>query len=350
MRRSFFLVLCVSSLFLFEIACRNSTKPPDSEITKWKLVEFENETIASIAIDPTDPRIIFVGSNSDFSAGTPGRLFKSTDSGHSWDTLIYGQSAKFRRVIIDPSNSNIVYALPQSILKSVNGGLNWTDITNGIRIDFDTRVSSFAIDPTNSSMLYAGTGGFMGGTLYKSTDAGTTWIKTLPDSIGDGVASLAIDPHDHKRIFAGTALSGRLLLSTNAGNNWRTSIPSNSGIVDFIEVSPTKTNLIFAGIRFRGLYISSDGGSTWNVSHFSDSIQGFNGMAFDPLGRPGLYLATNMGPYHSNCDTCDWIAMVEGLSSKSVNVIAAPNSDLLLYIGKSKGDNDPGGLYVRPIN
>ena len=178
-------ILTVSFLGIYFInSCNNnpaddnSKQAPcdNSQTGQWISLGLENESITSIAIDPNNESIIYTGSSSDFSAGTPGRLFKSTDCGKTWNMLLSGSGAKFNAIVIDPIKPNIVYAIPHSIIKSTDGGLTWNDISNNIHIDNETRVSSLTIDPNNSNIMYAGTGGFFGGGLYKSTDAGNNWF------------------------------------------------------------------------------------------------------------------------------------------------------------------------------
>lgn len=112
------------------------------EAPKWEFLGLENETIISIATHPNDERIIYAGSSYDFSAGHMGKLFKSTNSGKTWDTLIIGQPLfNFRDIVIDPIHPETMYTIPLPVLKSTNGGKTWFDISNGIRIDWETRAS-----------------------------------------------------------------------------------------------------------------------------------------------------------------------------------------------------------------
>jgi len=77
----------------------------------------ENETVTAIAVDPIYPNIIYAGTRYDYSAGINGKLFKSTDSGATWDTLLIGGG--YRSILIDPSNHNIIYAAWGGIMKIV---------------------------------------------------------------------------------------------------------------------------------------------------------------------------------------------------------------------------------------
>src|SRR6266571_6438579 len=109
-------------------------------------------SISSLAIDQINPAILF--------AKGEGRLYKSTDGGASWASLST-PGAYVSAFAIDPRNSNIVYAgfppddrdcLPGSfggIAKSTDGGETWSLPIIGIG-----DVSTFAVDPSNSDIVY----------------------------------------------------------------------------------------------------------------------------------------------------------------------------------------------------
>ena len=254
--------------FLFIISCSN-INPVSSKIEKeehWQLLGLENETVTAIAVDPLDSSIIYAGTKSDFSAGINGKLFKSSDSGVTWDTLLIAGS--YKSILIDPSNHDILYAMPFSITKSEDAGKTWKPIVDGIRLDWETRVQSLAINPKNPRVLYAGTAGFFSGNLYKSSDGGSRWYKTPTDSLTDGVISLAIDPVDTNIVYAGTAWRGILWKSTNAGINWfRTGLGETGVFIHDILIDhdhPSKVCVALTG----GIFKTEDGGISWeNISY-----------------------------------------------------------------------------------
>lgn len=145
--------------FYYEIPCQKT-----DSIGVWQRVGLSGETITAIAIHPQKSHIIFVGSSMDFSAGIVGKLFHSRDCGESWMTLLEGGS--YTDIQFDPLNPDVIYAAPYSLIKSTDGGMNWIDISNGMKIDWETRVATIAIDHKNSDILFVGTGGgFRGNTL-----------------------------------------------------------------------------------------------------------------------------------------------------------------------------------------
>jgi|GEM_PF-991918 len=235
------------------------------EAEQWRFLGLADEAgVTSIAVDPTNPNIIYAGTMYDFSAGIDGKLFKSTDAGTTWDTLVIGGS--YTNVLIDPLNSNIVYATPRGIIKSCDGGQTWQSITNGIYLPAETQVGSLIMNPKNSEILYVGTGGFSGGDFYMSYDGGLHWNKTPSDSLGDGVKSIAIDPIDTNNIYAGTAFRGILWKSSDAGETWvRTGLGETNLLIHDIFIDPDQPSAIFAGLK--GVFKTENGGINWeNIS------------------------------------------------------------------------------------
>jgi len=231
------------------------------EVEQWRFLGLEDEAgVTAIGVDPINPNIIYAGTMYDFSAGIDGKLFKSTDAGTTWDTLVIGGS--YRNILIDPINNNIIYASPRGIIKSYDSGQTWQLINNGIYIDPETRVQSLVMNPKNSKVLYAGTGGFYGGNFYKSYDGGLHWNKTLTDSLVDGVISIAIDPVDTNNIYAGTAWRGIVWKSTDAGATWaRTGLGETDLLIHDILIDPDQPSTIYVGLK--GVFKTVNGGINW---------------------------------------------------------------------------------------
>jgi photosystem II stability/assembly factor-like uncharacterized protein len=198
----------------------------------------------------------------DFSSGIQGKLLRSLDCGSTWDTLLVGGS--YRSIVIDPVNQDLVYAISGSVVRSTDGGSTWAEMATGIRLDTETRVQCLALDKATPNTVYAGTGGFFGGTLYRSVNRGATWQKLLPDSLSDGVTCIAIDSNEPNRIYVGTAWRGLLLKTTNRGESWTTCGLGETGqLVHCILVDPSIPSTIYAGIGWIGLFRSEDSGHSW---------------------------------------------------------------------------------------
>ena len=133
------------------------------------------------------------------------------------------------------------------------------------------RVRSIAIDPTNTSIVYCGS---VSGGIWKSTDAGGSWLPTSDMAANLVIGAIAIDPNNSNIIYAGTgegyfnidALRGAgILKSTDAGASWALTTTfgaSPNGFpyyINDIYIRPDNSSLLFAATN-SGLYRSTNAG------------------------------------------------------------------------------------------
>ena len=156
-------------------------------------------------------------------------------------------------------------------------------------------IGALAIDPNNANVIYAGTGevnpgggsvAYGGAGLFRSINQGDTWELIGLENSGS-IGRIQIDPANSQRIFV--AATGLLWQSnsergvyrtTDGGTTWEQvlSIDDQTGCVDLIQ-RPDNPNVLFAAMwqRIRqpeyydyggigcGVYVSSDGGDTWDL-------------------------------------------------------------------------------------
>lgn len=312
----------------------NEGSPCGAQRGEWQLLGLEKETVTAIALHPQDPSIIYAGTQFDFSAGRDGKLFKSTDCGTTWDTLIVGGS--YRAIVLNPSNPEIVYAVPGSLIKSMNGGRTWRVAMNGMRLSLEQRVQCLAIDPKNPNVLYAGVGGFGTGTLYKSTDEGENWTDLEQDDffLFDGVVSLAIDPSNTNIVYAGTDDRGRLLQTTDGGKTWNeTGLGETGLIIDVLALSPGNSRIVFAGVRFEGFFRSVDGGVNWSglESNFPDTTFSTRALLFDHTNSEKMYVTILREAYSSRDGGKTWTELSNDPQKNALQVLAIDRSGAYVY-------------------
>ena len=197
----------------------------------WEPI-FDAEPIASIgaiAIAPSNPQIIYLGTGesdmrSDISYGDG--VYKSTDGGATWRNIGLRDSQNVGRILVDPRDANValVAALghafgPNSergVYRSTDGGATWTKTLSK---NDDTGAIDLCWDAANPTVVYAAlwqtrrppwsvyapTNG-PGSGLYKSTDSGVTWKQLTGQgfpSEGLGRIGIAIPPGQNgNRIYA----------------------------------------------------------------------------------------------------------------------------------------------------
>jgi len=196
-----------------------------AQAEEWELLGLENEIIFTIAVDSQNSSIIYAGSGSNYSAGVYGSIFKSLNGGNTWETLVTGVDVN--QIVIHPQNSQVLYAAlginnfcTPGVIKSTDGGESWFWADSGLYTDWETNASCLAFDPLNPDTLYAGTRGFFGGTVYKTTNGGLYWIDVGDEIVGSRIGSLAVDSQNPQIVYAGTSLSGAVNKSINGGINW----------------------------------------------------------------------------------------------------------------------------------
>lgn len=126
--------------------------------------------VSALAIDPTDPNILYAGLRND-------GVFKSTDGGQTWTPSNTGLTTLFiSTLVIDPTNPMILYAGIDSggVFKSTDGGQTWTPSNTGLT---NLIVKALVVDPLDPQILYAGT---LGGVFV------IDFVLGLIDQCGEG--------------------------------------------------------------------------------------------------------------------------------------------------------------------
>jgi photosystem II stability/assembly factor-like uncharacterized protein len=232
---------------------------------KWEELGFIDEDVSTIAIDPSNPSIFYVGTMYNFSTGQTGKLFKTTDAGTTWDTLLIGGSVN--NIVIDPTSPETLFVTFDGVIKSTDGGGTWQSADSGIALDPETFVQCLQMDPHDGNILFAGTSGFGSGSIYETTNGGQSWIDRGIgyDTLRSGVTSIAIDPSNSDIVYAGTPWVGAIHKSTDGGLSWHgTGLGETGSIVNDIRVSADDQNIVLAAIDFVGFVISTDAGQSWN--------------------------------------------------------------------------------------
>lgn len=179
----------------------------------WKTVNngqswnslFDNENIVSIgavAVDQQDTSVVWVGSgeaNNSRSSYWGNGVYKSTNGGETWTNMGLPESHHIGRILIDPNNSDVVYVAAlghlysenpeRGLYKTTDGGKTWTKSLEVKRKDGKyIGVVDMTMSPSDPNTIIAAAydkirrpwtfnEGGEGSGLYKSTDAGKTWSK-----------------------------------------------------------------------------------------------------------------------------------------------------------------------------
>ncbi|MGC1458266.1 MAG: choice-of-anchor D domain-containing protein [Steroidobacteraceae bacterium] len=180
-------------------------------------------------------------------------------------------SGKVDAIVVDPRNVSVVYIGTDSggVWKSLDGGTKWAPLTDSTAL---LGIGALAFDPSDSNVIYAGTGGdygfYLEAGIIKSTDGGATWINVAAPFLAAGrpqFLQIAVDPANGQNVLAATDYG--LWHSTDAGLNWARQTNAQAGSVVFDTGHPGVAyytqDFLVSGDGSDGLYRSTDSGATW---------------------------------------------------------------------------------------
>jgi photosystem II stability/assembly factor-like uncharacterized protein len=184
---------------------------------------FDRRSIGRIVVDPTNPDIVYAAvSQAGFNglAGNEG-IWKSTDGGTTWTNTTaesgLPSTTAFTDVVMDPSNNQHLFAAigdpngntADGLYETTDGGATWALSNSNFPTGSRIRRITLAISPTDPLRMYAAITNATGGLfrLLRTDDGGASWVNTLaPNYLGGQGGydtTLAVDPHDPDRVFAG---------------------------------------------------------------------------------------------------------------------------------------------------
>ncbi len=362
-------------------------------------------TQTSLAIDPSDDRIVYVGVEQS-------GFFKTINGGNSWTRISNGIGGRtspkgtcyseFYSTRIDALNpARVIFGLvggPGTIddfnakyegpYLSTDGGLSWRQLVTQPGIN--TSSYAVAMHPTDSKVLYAGVNGnrnFMSkalsnskGVIYKTTDGGATWVE-LDTGFVEGMRcnGLELDPRDPEVLYATimvlppnggsnyAAQQPGVLKSTDGGKTWAskiqgfdTSAPSRVAMQK-LAVSATAPDRLF-GASFSVAYYSSDRGESWAKSGRGVSVFDFDGtvaagtrlVGLDPHDA-SLYESTDGGATWRVVGTLPPGAVAGQNSVSRITDLELGHQDArLVYISEADGrvwrSLDGGGSWTRVLS
>ena len=333
--------------------------------------------------------VYLTGQTAQAQPGTPGAyqiatnpvsLMTSIDDGSSWTNLSVPSQANW--VDADLTNSGVLYAAtPTGVIRSGDSGATWTSLGGPLAAAF---VDQVRVNPTNGSTLYAiaetdtaqtSQGPVIGAALWKSSDAGQTWVRLVsapggriaidqnrPDNlyltwIGPGVSfshdggatwvsanrpldGLVVDAANGDTIYSGSRTNLQYAKSMDSGVSWTSFgdsfrdpyanvgatpiFASGSALVYGLSVLfPSQAGgTTYAG---DGMRRSSDGGQTWSSISQVPATAGF----FDSNNPNNLYIVGPSGLFFSPDLGNTWLSLRANMDNPKVSeVTVAPDGTL----------------------
>jgi photosystem II stability/assembly factor-like uncharacterized protein len=203
-------------------------------------------------------------------------IYKSTDGGFTW-TITNFQSQPMSYVLnnlwIEPSAGQTLYISSDDRLWVSNDkGETWTESIH------NTTCSGLVFDPQDPLTAYC----VAKSIIMKTVDGGKEWNYIFLPFIGQ-TASFAISPQDHNTLFLGTT---GLYISTDGGKTWEKHDSGLGGSGWELKNAPVASSFLYAQGLDSKLYRSKDGGQNWV------NIGNGRSLSFDNNGK-NLYILTN---------------------------------------------------------
>ena len=262
--RSIFCAIAVSMVLFSGAVNAQMTGPSAYNMLQWRMIgpHRGGRTVGATGV-VQQPNVFYIGVNN-------GGVWKTTDFGRTWAPVFDEQpTGSIGDVAVAPSNPNVVYA-------GSGEGLQRPDLS-------------------------------VGDGIYKSVDAGKTWINTgLKEA--QQIGGIAIDPKDENKVFVaalghpyGPNPERGIYRTVNGGKTWEKVLykDENTGAVQ-VTIDPENPDIIYADLWAgrqgpwengawqgpeSGLFKSTDGGTTW-----TKLTTGLPTIA-DGLGRIGFCVA-----------------------------------------------------------
>jgi photosystem II stability/assembly factor-like uncharacterized protein len=213
---------------------------------RWKPVFDDQPTssIGSIAVAPSDPNVVYVGSGEANIRGNVAQgngIYKSTDAGKTWQH-VWKQDGQIGTMVVHPKDPDVAYAAvlgrpfgpsaERGVYRTKDGGKTWQRV---LHKDPETGASDVTLDPQNPRVVFAGfwqarrrpwelVSGGPGSGLHLSRDGGDTWKQLAGKGLPGGVwgkVGVAVAPSDSRRVYALVeAEKGGLFRSDDGGETW----------------------------------------------------------------------------------------------------------------------------------
>jgi photosystem II stability/assembly factor-like uncharacterized protein len=296
--------------------------------------------IADIEVDTKNPSVWYIAVGS-------GGVWKTVNAGITW-IPIFDKQAVFSTgdVTIDPSNSNIIWvgtgennggrhlSFGDGVYKSLDGGETWKN--KGL--NESEHISDIIVHPQDSNTIWVSSQGPLwskGGErgLFKTTDGGETWTNVLETDEWTGVTSLVIDSTNPDKLYAATWQRQRTLPA-------------------FVGTGPGSA-----------IHTSEDGGETWRklTNGLPEADMGKIGLAISKLDPDVVYAAIELnqrkgGVYRSANQGASWEKMSDEVGGGTgphyyQEMFADPHRfDRIYMVSNYSKYSDDGGKTWTPFN
>jgi photosystem II stability/assembly factor-like uncharacterized protein len=246
------------------------------------------QQITAIVVDPKDAERVYVAAEGHpYGPNAERGVFRSKDGGQSWEKVLYkDENTGAAELVMDPANSQVLYAglwaarvapwevrsgvsiemAGSGLYKSTDGGTTWKPLMQGLPGEAE-RVARIgvAIAPSDTKRIYASVEADKKAGVYRSDDAGETWMQVNDDrrigGRGPGAMGIAVAPDNPDVVYVENTTTWK---STDGGKTfvgWK----GAPGGDDYQRIWIDRDNgQMIALSSDQGAVISVNGGATWS--------------------------------------------------------------------------------------
>ncbi|MGI8482179.1 MAG: WD40/YVTN/BNR-like repeat-containing protein [Chthoniobacterales bacterium] len=308
--------------------------------TRYKPVFDEQpvQSIGAIALDPKNPKNVWVGSGESWtrnSVSLGDGIYRSTDGGDTWRKVGLENAERIAQISVSPKSGDTVFAAvpgrlwsdspDRGLYKTTDGGNTWNLALKGANLS--TGCPAIAADPVDSNVMFAAMWDFRrkgwtfrsggdgptapsGSGLFRTADGGTTWTEITPESSKGfpkkpyGRIAVAIAPSNAKRVYAFVeSTDSALFVSDDGGATWEKRDKSTWMVwrpfyFANLVVDPKNPDRVFK--TDGALILSEDAGKSFAlVGGFQGSHGDVHDVWIDPTNSQNVFAGDDGGMWYS---------------------------------------------------